>query len=118
MRSDFIREKAQAITENISSCYKEHNRPHFDNATLQKLQLRRSEVLQVCVDAANEAAAQAATEDDCNVITTATIEQTITTQNAEEENNNKHMQEFSLIIEDFWDIYARLIAKFPRHFLY
>jgi len=33
-RTHFIMEKAQAITENINSCYKSHNMPKIDMATI------------------------------------------------------------------------------------
>jgi len=33
-RQNFIMAKAQAITENINSCYKQHNMPKIDMATI------------------------------------------------------------------------------------
>ena len=46
VRANFIMEKAQAITENINSCYKQHNMPKIDMATIQKLKMRRMDFLQ------------------------------------------------------------------------
>ena len=40
-RTQFILQQAQAITENINSCYKQHNTPQIDMVTIEKLKMRR-----------------------------------------------------------------------------
>ena len=37
-------QKAQDITENINSCYKAHNMPQINMATIEKLKMRRMHI--------------------------------------------------------------------------
>jgi len=48
-RTSFLMQHAKAITENINSCYKEHNMPQIDMTTIEKLKMRRMNFMkQVC----------------------------------------------------------------------
>ena len=56
-RCNFIYQKAQAITENINSCYKTHNLPKIDMATIEKLKMRRMQFMhQACKNQEGEKA--------------------------------------------------------------
>ena len=89
--------KAQAITENINSCYKQHNMPQIDMVTIQKLKMRRLQFMsQACAEVDADQAYESEhttygrfnrnfpsqnqqpmqTQQSCNVQTTMTVELT------------------------------------------
>ena len=83
-RACFFMQKAQAITENINSCYKQHNLPQIDMTTIDKLKMRRMQFMD------QEVAEQyfqppTQTQQSCNVVTTMTVEQTIPDEAQEEQ---------------------------------
>ena len=79
-RANYFLEKAQAITENINSCYKEHNVPKADLALINKLKMRRMHLIQtLCAEEGVPTLCRKRepTQQSCNVVTTATVEQTV-----------------------------------------
>jgi len=85
-RTNFILQQAQAITENINSCYKQHNMPKIDMSTIQMLKMRRLQYMkQVCEQPEPSAhdgyhlyarSDRHQTLQSCNVVTTMTVETT------------------------------------------
>ena len=102
-RQNFFMAKAQAITENINSCYKQHNMPKIDMATIQKLKMRRLQFMHQAVCEIDQkrlsteasgatsiptqqarnfstrrgAGGRETTQQSCNVMTTMTVETTV-----------------------------------------